>query len=76
MLTRNHLITALPVSYTHLDVYKRQTVGYWKDLDELKSLHGAAQIFEPKMDEARKEKLYKGWKKAVKATQVFAESDD
>ena len=52
------------------------TVGYWKDLDELKSLHGVAQIFEPKMDEARKEKLYKGWKKAVKATQVFAESDD
>ena len=52
------------------------TVGYWKDLEELKSLHGAAQIFEPKMDEARKEKLYKGWKKAVKATQVFAESDD
>lgn len=52
------------------------TVSYWKDFDELKSLHGAAQIFEPKMDEARKEKLYKGWKKAVKATQVFAESDD
>ena len=52
------------------------TVGYWKDLDELKSIHGVAQIFEPKMDEARKEKLYKGWKKAVKATQVFAESDD
>lgn len=52
------------------------TVGYWKDLEELKSLHGVAQIFEPKMDEARKEKLYKGWKKAVKATQVFAESDD
>ena len=52
------------------------TVGYWKDLEELKSLNGAAQIFEPKMDEARKEDLYKGWKKAVKATQVFAESDD
>lgn len=52
------------------------TVGYWKDLEELKSLHGVAQIFVPKMDEARKEKLYKGWKKAVKATQVFAESDD
>ena len=52
------------------------TVSYWKDLEELKSLHGVAQIFEPKMDEARKEELYKGWKKAVKATQVFAESDD
>ena len=30
------------------------TVGYWKDLEELKSLHGAAQIFEPKMDELAK----------------------
>ncbi|MDU4523283.1 MAG: glycerol kinase GlpK [Streptococcus parasanguinis] len=52
------------------------TVGYWKDLEELKSLHRAAQIFESKMNEARKEELYKRWKKAVKATQVFAESDD
>jgi glycerol kinase len=28
------------------------------------------------MNESRKEQLYKGWKKAVKATQVFAEIDD
>ena len=42
------------------------TVGYWKDLEELKSLHGAAQIFEPKMDESRKEELYKGGRKQSK----------
>jgi glycerol kinase len=28
------------------------------------------------MNEARKEKLYKGWKKAVAATQLFAEVDE
>ena len=28
------------------------------------------------MNESRKEQLYRGWKKAVKATQAFAEIDD
>lgn len=27
--------------------------------------------FDPKMDEGEREKLYRGWKKAVEATQVF-----
>ena len=51
-------------------------VGYWKDLDELKLLNETGELFEPSMNESRKEQLYKGWKKAVKATQVFAEIDD
>ncbi|CVY26136.1 glycerol kinase [Streptococcus pneumoniae] len=52
------------------------SVGYWKDLDELKLLNETGELFEPSMNESRKEQLYKGWKKAVKATQVFAEVDD
>ena len=52
------------------------SVGYWKDLDELKELNATGEVFEPSMNESRKEQLYKGWKKAVKATQVFAEVDD
>ena len=52
------------------------SVGYWKDLDELKLLNETGELFEPSMNESRKEQLYKGWKKAVKATQVFAEIDD
>lgn len=51
------------------------SVGYWKDMDQLKELNATGQLFQPTMNEARKEKLYKGWKKAVKATQVFAEID-
>ena len=52
------------------------SVGYWKDLDELRTLNETGEFFEPSMNESRKEQLYKGWKKAVKATQAFAEIDD
>ena len=48
-------------------------VGYWKDLDEIKQLNQAGQIFEPAMSEARRAALYKGWKKAVAATRFFSE---
>ena len=51
-------------------------VGFWNDLDELKELNAVGQSFQPTMNEARKEKLYKGWKKAVAATQLFAEVDE
>ncbi|MBY5035598.1 glycerol kinase GlpK [Streptococcus gallolyticus] len=48
-------------------------VGFWKDMAELQSLNQTGQIFHPSMEQERKEKLYKGWKRAVKATQAFAE---
>ncbi|MRI82631.1 glycerol kinase GlpK [Aerococcaceae bacterium DSM 109653] len=48
-------------------------VGYWKDQDELQRLVGVGETFTAKMDEEKKEKLYRGWKQAVKATEVFAE---
>lgn len=51
-------------------------VGFWNDLNELKELNAVGQSFQPTMNEARKEKLYKGWKKAVAATQLFAEVDE
>lgn len=38
-------------------------VGYWKDLDEIKRLNETAETFTPSMNNARKEQLYKGWKK-------------
>ncbi|WP_170236436.1 glycerol kinase GlpK [Streptococcus hyovaginalis] len=47
-------------------------VGYWKDMDALKELNETGQLFQATMNESRKEKLYKGWKRAVKATQVYA----
>ncbi|MBF0746901.1 glycerol kinase GlpK [Gemella sp. 19428wG2_WT2a] len=51
------------------------SVGYWKDLEEIKTLNETGQLFKPTMNEDEKENLYKGWKKAVKATRVFAEQD-
>lgn len=50
-------------------------VGYWKDLEGLKGLNGTSRLFEPVMSVERKEELYKGWKRAVKATQAFAKED-
>jgi len=46
-------------------------VGYWKDTDEIREFYEAGKIFEAEMPEERREKLYTGWKKAVKATQAF-----
>lgn len=43
----------------------------WKNKQELKKLHGIEQIFMSNMDEETREKLYRGWKKAVAATRVF-----
>ncbi|HEO1899148.1 TPA: glycerol kinase GlpK [Streptococcus agalactiae] len=51
------------------------SVGYWEIMDELKELNATGQLFQATMNESRKEKLYKGWRKAVKATQVFAQED-
>lgn len=49
--------------------------GFWKDLDELKSLNAVGASYQPAMAEERKEALYKGWKRAVAATQFFAKED-
>lgn len=51
------------------------SVGYWESMDELKELNATGQLFQATMNESRKEKLYKGWRKAVKATQVFVQED-
>ncbi|OTG47721.1 glycerol kinase GlpK [Streptococcus agalactiae] len=51
------------------------SVGYWESMDELKELNATGRLFQATMNESRKEKLYKGWRKAVKATQVFAQED-
>lgn len=50
-------------------------IGYWKDMEELQGLVAIGERFSPKMENERKESLYRGWKQAVKATEVFAELD-
>ncbi len=46
-------------------------VGFWKDQEEIAEQWSLDRSFEPKMEEDQREDLYKGWKKAVKATMAF-----
>lgn len=41
-------------------------VGFWESLDEIKRNWKVERIFKPTMDEAKRERLYSGWKAAVK----------
>ncbi len=45
-------------------------VGYWQSKEEIKANHVIAKEFAPNMEEARRAKLFDGWKKAVKSTGV------
>ena len=40
-------------------------VGYWKDTGDVTRNWALDRRFEPQMDSGRREKLYKGWRKAV-----------
>lgn len=51
------------------------SVGYWKNLDEVKTLNSAGKLFVPTMTKEEREKLYKGWKRAVRATEFFAKDE-
>ncbi len=45
--------------------------GFYKDLDEIKSIHSYQAIFKPKMSKGEIEEKYSGWKKAIEATRQF-----
>lgn len=46
-------------------------VGFWKSKDEIQQRWKLETEFKPELEETEREKLYKGWKTAVKATQAF-----
>ncbi|MEJ7345155.1 glycerol kinase GlpK [Staphylococcus haemolyticus] len=46
-------------------------VGFWDSKDEIANRWQLETEFTPQMSEEDRTKLYKGWKKAVEATQVF-----
>ncbi|MCR5754452.1 MAG: glycerol kinase, partial [Acetatifactor sp.] len=50
-------------------------VGYWKDKEEIKKNWQIGATFTPKMDEAKRGELLKGWKKAVKCALIWSEDD-
>jgi glycerol kinase len=55
--------TALGASYA-----AGLAVGFWNNLDDLRKNWKVDKTWEPKMDEAKREKLHKGWLKAVERT--------
>lgn len=48
-------------------------VGFWDDLDEIRSIWQMEKKFEPTMDEAKVQGLIKGWNRAVKAAVSWAD---
>ena len=47
--------------------------GVWKDLDEIRSQWTLDRVYTPVMDEARRDRLYAGWRKAVSRARDWAE---
>ncbi|WP_049392147.1 glycerol kinase GlpK, partial [Staphylococcus epidermidis] len=50
-------------------------VRFWDDKEDIRERWKLQTEFKPEMDEDQRHKLYSGWKKAVKATQVFKLED-
>ena len=50
-------------------------VGFWKDLDELHDKARVERTFTPDNDEEKRERRYKGWKKAVKRSLEWEKED-
>jgi len=48
-------------------------VGYWSGKEELTTLRKSERVFIPQMEEAKREQLFKGWLRAVKAAMAFCE---
>lgn len=40
-------------------------VGFWSSLDEILEMNQAEKVFKPKLLVSEREKMYKGWQKAV-----------
>jgi glycerol kinase len=40
-------------------------VGYWHSLDDLRQNWGIDRVYEPAMDEAHRQRLTRGWQKAI-----------
>ena len=45
--------------------------GYYPNLESIKKIHEYQATYEPKMSQEEIERLYNGWKTAIKATRMF-----
>ena len=48
-------------------------VGFWKDREEIRRLWNVKKRYEPKMDRARADEMYEGWKRAVQRSLQWVE---
>jgi glycerol kinase len=51
-------------------------VGYWDSQEEIEQKWAMDREFEPSMDEAEREKLYQGWKRAVERARGWVEPEE
>ena len=51
-------------------------VGFWDSIDELQDKAVLDRTFEPHHDEEKRNRRYKGWKRAIKCAQVWSELHD
>ncbi|ELB2046110.1 glycerol kinase GlpK [Vibrio parahaemolyticus] len=51
-------------------------VGYWNSIDELQDKAVLDRTFEPHDDEEKRNRRYKGWKRAVKCARTWSELHD
>ncbi|MDF2612411.1 MAG: glycerol kinase [Clostridia bacterium] len=51
-------------------------VGYWKDKNEILKAWRVDKAFTPSLDEAKRTKYYKGWKRAVKRCMAWELEDE
>ena len=52
------------------------TVDFWSGLDELREMRKIERVYEPKMSEAERERLYTQWKAAVTRSMAWAAPAD
>ena len=50
-------------------------VGYWADFEDIRQNWSLERTFVPEMEEEKRAKLYKGWKKAVKCSFDWAKDE-
>lgn len=63
--------TALGVAYL-AGIYS----GFWQDISDVKKYFKIAKTFTPTLAPQDNERLYRGWKQAIKATQTFKYDND
>jgi glycerol kinase len=51
-------------------------VGVWKDFDEIEKMWAVNTKWNPRMNDGERQKLWKGWNKAVQRSMQWLEDDE